>query len=76
MSRSRKKTPAGGATTIESEKADKAAAHRVTRRVAKELLRAGEEVLPDRKQTENPWDYGKDGKLYYGRDCDPSLTRK
>ena len=75
MTRSRKKNPAGGVTTAESDKVDKAAAHRRTRHAADHALRAGAEDAPDRKQTENPWSYAKDGKRWYG-EGKPALLRK
>ncbi len=74
MSRSRKKSPAGGITTSPSDKPGKVVAHRKTRRRVRVALTSGDD-LPDRKQTENPYAYPKDGKRWYGKD-DPVLRRK
>jgi hypothetical protein len=75
MSRSRKKSPAGGVTTAASDKGDKTRAHQKTRRAAKQALRSGEEDCPDRKATEQVWSYAKDGKAWHGAGR-PELMRK
>lgn len=67
MSRSRKKTPIVGHTTIESDKWFKAKAHRQERAA----LRSGGEV--HRKAFGNPCLSGKDGKQYWD---DPRAYRK
>jgi len=75
MSRSRKKSPAGGVTTAASDKADKTRAHQRTRRAVKEALQSGAEEAPDRRLTENTWSYAKDGKAWFGPGR-PELMRK
>ena len=64
MARSRRKTPISGYTTSESEKADKAEAHRRIRREVGEVLHKdpGAELLPHERELSDPWDMGKDGK--------------
>jgi hypothetical protein len=67
MSRSRKKSPAGGITTAESEKGDKQKASRVARRVVREVLaREPDGLLPARREVSNVWTFEKDGKAWYG----------
>jgi hypothetical protein len=75
MARSRKKNPAGGITVAASDKADKVLAHRRTRRAGASALRAGADVAPDPRQTENPYSYAKDGKRWFGAGK-PELLRK
>jgi hypothetical protein len=75
MARSRKKNPAGGITTSPSDKPGKVPAHRKTRRLVRVALAIGGDDLPDRKQTEKPYSYPKDGKRWYG-EGDPVLRRK
>lgn len=74
MSRSKRKTPVCGFTTCESEKWDKAVAHRRIRRSVAVALRvdAALEVLPHEKGLSNPWLMGKDGKQRF----DPIECRK
>ena len=63
MSRSRKKTPAGGITTAISDKAFKVAEHRRERRAVKADVAGGQE--PEHpKAFGNPWKSEKDGKAY------------
>lgn len=74
MSHSKRKTPVRGVTTCESEKSDKAAAHRRIRRSVAVALHvdATAEVLPHEKELSNPWLMGKDGKHRF----DPIEWRK
>ena len=64
MSRSRKKTPIVGNTTVESDKWFKASEHRRERSEAKIALAHGLE-LPHAKAYGNPAKSGKDGKHYW-----------
>lgn len=75
MSRSRRKSPAGGMTTAVSDKPGKVLGHRKTRRAARSALIQGNEPAPTIKATENPWSYPKDGKTWFG-DARPELLRK
>jgi CRISPR/Cas system Type II protein with McrA/HNH and RuvC-like nuclease domain len=74
MSRSRKKFPAGGNTVADSDRLGKSIAHRRTRRKARLAVLAGEEP-PSPRLTENPLDFPKDGKRWYGYGR-PELMRK
>lgn len=74
MTRSVRRTPITGVTTAVSDRPGKALAHRRTRVAARCALAQGDEP-PDRRLTEDPWDYPKDGKLWHGR-CRPGLLRK
>ena len=64
MTRSHRKTPMIAFTTSESEKADKAAAHRRIRRGVGVVLRKDPEaeVLPHERELSDPWNMDKDGK--------------
>jgi hypothetical protein len=75
MSRSRRKNPIVGMTSAESEKIDKARAHRRTRRLAAAVLSCGDEPSASIKLTENPWTYAKDGKQWLS-EVKPELLRK
>lgn len=72
MSRSRKKTPIVGFTTVESDKRFKAAEHRRERAAVRTAMAVGDE-LPDSKAFGNPCLSGKDGKHYWP---DPRAYRK
>ena len=78
MSRSRRKTPSSGYTTSESEKADKAEAHRRIRREVGEILRKDPEaeLLPHDRELSDPWDMDKDGKGRFDPQAFPKLMRK
>lgn len=67
MSRSRKKTPIHGNTTVTSEKKDKQLASRAHRRAEKQAVEQGEEP-PLQKETSDIWSFGKDGKAYWNSD--------
>ena len=69
MARSRKKTPIGGITTAESEKADKLSAHRRERRKVRATLATDPQVdvLPHRREVSDVWTFAKDGKYYQTR---------
>jgi hypothetical protein len=76
MSRSRKKSPAGGITTAVSEKSDKQMASRVARRVVREALaRDPDGLLPEKREVSDVWTFAKDGKAWYGSE-DPRWLRK
>ncbi len=74
MSRSRRKHPYTGITTCRSEKDDKREAHRRFRHAVHQRLNtdapdasAADETptLPHWREYSDPWDWGKDGKMYY-----------
>jgi hypothetical protein len=75
MTRSRKKNPAGGITMSASDMPGKVQGHRKTRRAVRSALASSRDELPDRKKTENPYSYPKDGKRWYGK-RDPAARRK
>lgn len=75
MSRSRRRTPITGMTCADSEKADKQFGHQRTRVAIRCAMARDAEALPDRRGTENPWDYAKDGKKWRGN-ADAKLMRK
>lgn len=65
MSRSRKKTPICGITTAESEKDDKARAHRQERSHVRRLIETDPDAIPAPKTFGDPWGAAKDGKQYF-----------
>jgi hypothetical protein len=74
VSRSRKKTPAGGITVKQSDKPFKVVEHRRERRAVNIALRA--DIAPPHPKTYgNPWASCKDGKQYW-IDHDPKWMRK
>ncbi len=64
MSRSRRKNKIRGITTAPSEKQSKLKANRKLRRMTKETLKKGKEVLPLLREISNQWNFEKDGKKY------------
>ena len=65
MSRSRRKTPITGWTTVSSEKSWKQAQNRRRRLAEKMAVRNGEDVMPDPTRGQ----FGpKDGKAWWGSD--------
>ena len=78
MARSRRKTPACGATAAESEKQDKQKSHRKVRRRVCQMLRADPEAdpLPVEIQLTNPYSMAKDGKVRFDPTTYPQLLRK
>ena len=64
MSRSRRKNKIRGITTAPSEKQSKLKANRKLRRLTKETLKKGKEVLPLLREISNQWNFEKDGKKY------------
>jgi len=67
MARSYRKSPFCG-TCGGSDKADKAAANRVLRRVTREALRgydAEVDVLPELRDVSDVWNFAKDGKIRF-----------
>ena len=75
LTRSRKKTPIAGITRAESEKDDKARAHRQERAHVRRLIESDPDAIPDPKAFGDPWSAAKDGKHYFG-DHAPKLRRK
>jgi hypothetical protein len=78
MSRSRKKTPIIGNCGAESEKKDKKFAHRAERKRINEVLHEDpeSEILPERREAYDNWNFSKDGKHYIKGSVDPKLMRK
>jgi hypothetical protein len=78
MAHSRRKNPVTGVTTARSEKAEKAAANRTLRRLARRALRIAPDatVLPDRREVSDPWCMSKDGKMRFDPLAYPGLLRK
>ena len=76
MSRSRRKHPAGGITTADSDKYGKTMASRVARRVVREALaRDLEGLMPLKREVSDVWSFSKDGKKWHGWRY-PELLRK
>jgi hypothetical protein len=68
MSRSRKKTNAGGCTTAPSERDDKNIWHKMFRRKNRVALKKAdkeETVFVIEKEVSDPWQMDKDGKTFY-----------
>jgi hypothetical protein len=78
MTRSRKKTPISGITTVRSEKQDKRLGNRRVRRAVKQALATSVDVdiLPHRRELTNPWTMAKDGKIWFNADRFPEVLRK
>jgi hypothetical protein len=78
MSRSRRKTPITGVTTVRSEKQDKKEWHRRFRHGERMRLERDREALPlDKNSYVTTWHLGKDGKAYRDRaDVTPAIMRK
>jgi hypothetical protein len=75
MSRSYRKTPITGMTTVESDKGFKKAEHRRERRKLK-ATDLTEETPPDPKTYGNSWASEKDGKQWIDPAKFPKLMRK
>jgi hypothetical protein len=66
MSRSRKKEPGSTIACCKSQKAGKSAASKRFRRIARQMLQRGVDVLPTRsRELTNQYDLGGDGKRYW-----------
>jgi len=79
MTRSFKKTPAGGNTCSDSEKQDKQLWYRSLRRKVKQLPAQELETAPNVKEVSDPWLMDKDGKAHYSKKAiqnHPGLIRK
>jgi hypothetical protein len=78
MSRSRRHTPICGITLAESEKYDKAKAHRIERHRVKVYLatHATDEGLPDWRALTQVYLFAKDGKQRFDPERHPKLMRK
>ncbi len=77
MARSKRKTPARGITSAESEKADKAASHRKVRRTVRQTLPISRDAhLPLEKQLTNSYSMAKDGKARFDPRKSPEMMRK
>lgn len=78
MSRSRRKSPAGGIAVARSDKPGKQQASRALRVAERAALTAGGEI-PDRRSVSNPYTWPKDGKRWFGARLAaeaPSIVRK
>lgn len=78
MSRSRKRSPAGGITTARSDKAWKRIAARRMRAAERVALSSGSDV-PDRRVIDSVWNWAKDGRHWFGAEWAkevPSIIRK
>ncbi len=64
MSRSRRKTKISGWTTATSEKEDKQLANRRLRRIVKEKLKSGEDVLPKLREVSDVWSFENIANIY------------
>ena len=64
MSRSKRKNKIRGNTTADSEKQSKQKANRKLRRLTKESLKKGNNVLPKLREVSDNWNFEKDGKKY------------
>ncbi|MEM6807161.1 MAG: hypothetical protein AAF696_37510 [Bacteroidota bacterium] len=64
MSRSKKKSKFHGVTKAKSEKMDKREANRRFRRILKQKVDNGEEILPEARELSDVWAFAKDGKVY------------
>jgi hypothetical protein len=76
MSRSRRKSPVRGITSADSDKGDKLAAHRKSRRVVRIAVRQQCEVLPHARELSDPWGFDKDGKARFDPNLEPASMRK
>lgn len=65
MSRSFKRSPAGGIARANSDKLDKVTAHRQQRATIRNALASGQEPVT-RKKAGNAWKFSKDGHRWYG----------
>lgn len=65
MSRSKKKTPIFGNTTVVSEKQDKRKWNKRFRKVSKSLLLKDKETPQKLASVTNVWEGSKDGKRYW-----------
>jgi hypothetical protein len=75
MSRSYKKVPIVGNIGCKSEKKDKSIANRMERRIVKNYINSGYDVLPDKRSIFNLYDMNKDGKNY-NHNVEPKEMRK
>jgi len=64
MSRSRKKTPIIGITTVVTEKKNKLEANRKLRRLNRIKIHKGDYDLFQLREISNVWGFDKDGKRY------------
>lgn len=72
MSRSRRKIPIRGICS-DSDKRDKVNSSRSLRRATRNALRQGKEI-PHEREYRDPWNWSKDGKIYYTNS--PEVMRK
>lgn len=78
MSRSRRKSPAGGIATARSDKAFKRIGSRKVRVAERGALATGADI-PDRRAVTSPWTWPKDGKRWFGAEMaaeHPGIVRK
>lgn len=76
VSRSSRKRPFAGITLSESEKKDKAFAHRKFRRAVGVALSKEVDPLPDESQFGSSYSFSKDGKRQFDPAKHPELVRK
>ena len=76
MSRSYKKSPAGGCGCSPSEKEDKQRGNRKFRRISKQLINQGKEPLYNINQAIPLWEMAKDGHVWYGTEPGGWYLRK
>jgi hypothetical protein len=64
MSRSRKRIPKLGFSSSESEKKDKQMANRMFRRINRQRVHSGDEMISDMNEVITRWEMAKDDKRY------------
>ena len=65
MSRSYRKKKITGVSTNASDKKDKQSANKRLRCATKRALKNNEEVLPEKREISDVYDFAKDGKTYH-----------
>jgi len=65
MSRSTRRTPVFGIASAASDKPAKRESNRRFRRITREALKHDHEPPHDLNMVSDPWDFPKDGKLYW-----------
>src|SRR2546425_605017 len=78
MSKSFRRTSIIGRDCAASEKPEKCQAHRIERRLVREILRLDHDadVLPHLREISDVWVMTKDGKGYFDPKFSPELMRK
>ena len=75
MSRSIRHTPIVGMTPARSDKPGKVAAHRKHRAASRQAIHREAVIMPDERETGNPWSFPKDGKQWLDIERNPELAR-